>query len=181
MAEGSSREAITTIYCPAGLRTLWVEDGSVLPAQWHSQYPMLFDDDDLQLAGGLQRTNHFSEWFAAIHIFQRDGSRSLVEKYDTYENHKHGRRSKEHRRKVAEYERVVPESEREVLHAIGSEFGVQLPDLFVVSADGMSFGFAEVKGPTDNSLNRPDQKGSRDAIRERLGVPVEIVKVRLLK
>jgi hypothetical protein len=148
--------------------------------QWRQQYPALFDDDDLTLAEGLQRKNHFCEWFAAIHLFQRDGSRSLVEKYDTYENHRLNHRSKSHRRKVAEYERVVPETQRQVLHEIGSTYAVQLPDLLVISADDRSCSFAEVKGPNDNTLNREDQRGSRGAIRERLNVPVEVIEVCLV-
>ena len=33
-----------------------------------------------------QPRNHFSEWFAAIHLFHRDGALSLIEKY-LYANH----------------------------------------------------------------------------------------------
>jgi len=159
---------------------MWREDDSTLPVQWREQYPGLFDDDDLALAQGPQRKNHFCEWYGAIYIFQRDGARSLVEKYDTYENHLHNRLSKGHRRKVAEYERVVSEEQRKVLHEICSTFRVQLPDLLVISADGASFSFAEVKGPTDNTLTRKGQRRSRNAIRDRLGVPVEIIKVLLV-
>jgi len=113
-------------------------------------------------------------------LFQRDGSRSLVEKYDTYENHRLNQRRKKHRRKVAEYERVVPETQRQILHEICSECRVQLPDLLVLPADGTSFAFAEVKGASDDTVNRENQRGMRDAIWERLGLPVEVIKIRLL-
>lgn len=173
-------ESVTTIYCPPTLRDLWRSENSVLPSQWHAQYPNLFDDDDLTLAQGPQRQNHFCEWFVAIHLFHRDGSRSLVEKYDTYENHQKNHLSKTHRLKVAEYERVVPEAQRLLLHEICSEYAVQLPDLMAISANGDSFSFVEVKGPGDTTLTRWDQRGSREAIRHRLKVPVEVVEVRLL-
>ncbi len=184
MSETTSVGAITTIYCPRVLPELWRQGGGEPPElakQWHRQYPELFDDDDLvhvkkQATDGY----HFYEWYAAIHLFQRDGSRSLVEKYDTYENHRLNHRRHKHRRKVAEYERAVPESQREILHEICSEFRVQLPDLLVLPIDGISFAFAEVKGATDGTVNRKDQRGMRDAIWERLRVPVEIIAVRLL-
>lgn len=172
-------ERVTILTCPSSLRELWREEGSALPRRWREQYPWLFDDDDLNLAQGPQRRNHFCEWFSAIHLFHRDGSRSLVEKYDTYENHRLNQQRKRHRRKVAQFERVVSEDQREVLHEICASYRVQPPDLFVISADGGSFSFAEVKGPGDNTLNRRDQRESRDAIRDRLGVRVEVIKVRL--
>jgi hypothetical protein len=173
-------DSINTLFCPPGLRELWRQEGSMLPAFWHRHYPQLFDEDDLRIADGPQRLNHFAEWFAAIHLFHRDGSISLVEKYDIYENHRENRlQTNVHVRKMAEYKRVVPEEQRQVLHQIGSEFGVQLPDLLVLSRDGISFSFCEVKGPGDGTLKRADQSGSRDAIRARVGVPVEIIKVSL--
>lgn len=176
-----SIETVTEIFCPPGLREHWQQEGSSLPAFWHRHYPLLFDDEDLRIADGPQRRGHFSEWFAAIHLFHRDGSISFIEKYDTYENHRNNRLHRNvHARKRAEYERVVSEEQRQILHEIGSEFRIQLPDLLVVSRDAITFSFCEVKGPTDGTLNRPDQRGSRDAIRQRLGVPVEIIKVSLL-
>ena len=176
----SVNESVTPASCPRNLRDLWRQQGSPLPGRWREQYPELFDDDDLRLAQGPQRKNHFCEWFAAIYLFQRDGARSLVEKYDTYENHRHNHLQKGHRRKVEEYESVVTEKERQILHAICSKYGVQLPDLLVMPADDSKFSFAEVKGPNDNTLNRPDQRGSREAIRKRLKVQVEIIKVYLV-
>src|SRR5579863_2376031 len=88
---GVSLESVTTIFCPPGLRELWRQAGSPLPTFWHEHYSLLFDDEDLRIANGPQRLNHFSEWFAAIHLFHRDGSISFIEKYDTYENHRNNR------------------------------------------------------------------------------------------
>ena len=173
-------EPVTTIFCAPELREQWREDGTTLPGQWRQQYPRLFDDDDLKLAMGPQRKHHFCEWFAAIHLYHRDCSRSLVEKYDTYESHSLSHLSKGHRRKVEEYERLVPEHQRETLHEICGTFRVQLPDLFVIAADGVSFSFAEVKGPGDHTLNRKDQRESRDAIRTRLKIRVEVIAVRFV-
>ncbi len=185
MSEMTSGGALTTIYCPRVLPKLWrtslPEEPPQLARQWYEQYPEIFDDDDLaHVVNQAPRGYHFYEWYSAIHLFQRDGSRSLVEKYDSYENHRLNQRRRGHRRKVAEYERVVPETQKQMLHEICSEFRVQLPDLLVLPADGTSFSFAEVKGATDGTLNREDQRGMRDAIRERLRVPVEVIKVRLL-
>ena len=90
---------------------------------------------------------HFSEWYTAIYLFQREGSRSLVEKYDTYENHAHNQKRKKDRRKVAEYERVVCDDHRQVHHEICSKWKVGLPDLLVIHTDG-GYSFAEVKGPS---------------------------------
>src|SRR5437867_3464231 len=68
---------MAVIYCSPQVRRLWP---SPIAAQWASLYPQLFDQDDVRLTR-LQPKNHFSEWFAAIHLFHRDGALSLVEKY----------------------------------------------------------------------------------------------------
>jgi hypothetical protein len=173
--DASRSEAVTTIFCPSALRELWltphVGEWSPLAKQWHQQYPGLFDEDDLRLTIAKGHWSyHFYEWYAAIRLFQRDGAVSMLEKYD----------SKCHRRKVVEFERVVSVAKRQILHKICSDFKVQLPDLLVLSADGVSFSFAEVKGPDDHTLKRKDQRGCRDAIREQLKVRVEIIKVCLV-
>ena len=41
---------------------------------------------------------HFAEWYAAIHLFVHDGVRSVIEKYDTYDNHFYGHLAKRHLR-----------------------------------------------------------------------------------
>jgi hypothetical protein len=111
----------------------------------HQPYPQLFDDD-LKIADGPQRGGDFWEWLAASHLFHRDGSISLIEKYDTYENHRNnGLHRKVHSRKIAAVEQVVPQEQRHILHQIGSEFPVQLPDLLVVRYAAISFSFCEMK------------------------------------
>lgn len=166
---------VTTVPCPRNLREQWRIDDSPLPAKWHREYPELFDLDDLRLAQGPQRMNHFCEWCAAIYLFDRDRARCLVEKYDTYENHWHNRIRRGHRRKVTEYERVVSEDQRKVLHEICSTLRLQLPDLLVIAADDHSFSFAEVKGPGDRLS--PRHAKFHDEIRGRLGVSVEVLNV----
>jgi hypothetical protein len=89
MPETTSGEARTAISCPKALLDRWREslpgEPPALASQWHQQYPAIFDADDLALVVN-QSGYHFYEWYTAIRLFQRDGSRSLVEKYDTYEN-----------------------------------------------------------------------------------------------
>jgi hypothetical protein len=174
----------TVIYCPQAVHDLWRDSERGRPSelvnQWRRQYPGLFDDEDVDhIVNQTPDGYHLAEWFSAILLFQRDGVRSLIEKYDTYENHALGHIRRKHPRKVAEYERVVPEIHRQVHHEICSRFNVQLPDLLVLPADG-SYSFAEVKGPNDGSENDPDQVAMRTAIWAELAVPVEMILVKLL-
>jgi len=67
---------------PSATRALWPQP---LARRWRSEYPHIFDSDDLRLALAQPR-NHFAEWFVAIHLFHRDGAYSLLEKY-LYGNH----------------------------------------------------------------------------------------------
>ena len=180
MPEESLVETQDIIDCPRQLRDEWRSPDSDLPQRWRRTYPAVFDDDDLKLAQGKQRKiNHFSEWFVAIYLFERDGSRSLVEKYDTYEIPSLGHLRRGHQRKVAEYQRVVPPSVRHQLFKICANNKVQLPDLLVIAVDDDGFSFVEVKGPGDGTVNRENQRRSRQAIRD-LGVPVEVIAVRLV-
>jgi hypothetical protein len=76
----------TIIYCPQVLRDLWCSPPDdpahgQLSGQWYAQYPGLFDEQDLRMAR-TQWDKHFYEWLAAIHLFQREGACSMVEKYD---------------------------------------------------------------------------------------------------
>jgi len=179
---------LTTIYCSQVVHDLWRESelgkNSELARQWRQQYPMLFSDDDLaqivnQASGLRMKGFHFSEWYTAIYLFQREGSRSLVEKYDTYENHALNQKRKRDRRKAAEYERVVRDDHRQIHHEICSKWKVGLPDLLVIHTDG-GYSFAEVKGPWDHTVNREPEVKMRNEIWERLRVPTEVVMVRLL-
>ena len=70
---------------------------------------------------------------------------------------------------------VIDFSQREALGEIRTEFHVQLPDLLVYAPDRSRFWFAEVKGPGDRL--RDVQKRSHARIVERLGVPVDVVRV----
>lgn len=154
----------TTIYCSRQVRQLWPFP---LAEQWAELYPQLFDRDDVRITR-LQRRNHFAEWFTAIHLFQRDGMLSLVEKYGY----------KTHPRKQDVLSQLFAPQQRAVLDEIRSRFRVMLPDLLVYKPDHSEFRFAEVKGPGDHV--REIQRQSHQAIEERLRVPVEIVVVRLV-
>lgn len=50
----------------------------------------------------------------------------------------------------------------------------------LVLAPNGSYGFAQVKGPTDRTINRKDQVGIRTDLRTRLGVRVEVISVILV-
>ena len=153
----------TTIHCSSAVKDLWP---SPLAKRWAAEYPQLFDDDDVRLTR-FQAKYHFVEWFAAIHIFQRDGVRSLVEKY-TFGTHP---------LKRARLDTLLTEQQSGALHEIRKSIGVQPPDLLLYDA-GSLIGFAEVKGPGD--LLREKQLESHRMIRRRLRVPVEIVNVKLV-
>ena len=69
---------MSIIYCSQALKNRWP---SPTAEEWLTNYPGLFDQDDLRLAIN-QPANHFCEWFAAIHLFHRDNAISLVEKWN---------------------------------------------------------------------------------------------------
>lgn len=145
------------------VRRLWPRP---LASLWRRLYPQLFDADDLRLSS-TQPRNHFNEWFAAIHLFHRDGAHSLVEKYV------HAR----HKKKVAQLPRIISKVKRVILDDIQAEFHVQLPDLLVFVPGIARFWFAEAKGPGDRLSAKQIQ--SHRAIIRRVGVPVEIIEVKV--
>jgi hypothetical protein len=153
----------TTIYCTRAIKNLWPDP---LARQWLQQYPNVFDEDDLRLTVN-QPKNHFCEWFAAIHLFQREGAHSLVEKY-VFQNHP---------KKVACLASLLSARERKTLDAIREAYAVQPPDLFVFVPKTTRYWFAEVKGPGDRLSAK--QIRSHDAIMRELGVPVETIEVRI--
>jgi hypothetical protein len=89
-----------------------------------------------------------------------------VEKYDV----------QKHRRKFRLFEQHLSASQRNLLTRIRQDFGVQLPDLFVIGASGDCW-FAEVKGPGDR-LSELQQR-SHEAIASKLGIPVRLINVRI--
>lgn len=104
MANALNGEDSTTIYATEALSIMWRAsprgESSAL-AEGCLQYPMLFDQDDLDLIVNQACDGyHFAEWYAAIHIFTRDGARCLIEKYDTYDDHYYGYRSHRHLEKA---------------------------------------------------------------------------------
>jgi hypothetical protein len=152
----------TTIYYTPELRQLWPNP---LADRWAAAYPCLFDADDLRITR-KQPKYHFNEWFAAIHLFHRDGAVSLAEKY-LFNNHA---------RKKALIKEVLTTEQYTTLADILAEFQLQPPDLCVITPDRSRFWFAEVKGPGDRLTEV--QKQSHLAIRQRLKVPIELILVR---
>ena len=156
--------AMTQIYYDEALRQAWPRP---LAKQWAEQYPQLFDADDLRLTV-RQPNNHFAEWFAAIHLFHRDGVLALVEKY-IYATHP------AKRRQVLQ----IQDGLLETLQDIRRSFKVQPPDLLLYSPRRGLCGFAEAKGiPGDRRQPSAKQSESHRVIKQRLGVDVELLTVR---
>ncbi len=153
----------TTIFCPKAIRELWPRP---VADHWLKQYPHIFDAEDRRLAK-TQPSNHFCEWFAAIHLFQRDGMYSLLEKY-IY---------KSHSKKVATVQSILKGEQWEMLNVICDENHVQPPDLFLYHPGTRMFSFAEVKGPGDRLSEK--QLRSHKEIYKFMGVTVEIIRVRI--
>lgn len=153
----------TVIFCSRQVRQLWPLP---LACQWASLYPQLFDDDDVRITP-RQPKNHFAEWFAAIHLFHRDGTFALVEKYVF----------RTHPQKQDVLKQLLTAEQRAILDDIRKRFHVQPPDLLVYAPDHSAFRFVEVKGPGDRLHEK--QRESHRAI-EQLRVDAEIITVRLL-
>ncbi len=162
MKTNDGSQGTTTIFSDKNLRKRWWPEP--LAQQWSLQYPGLFDFDDVRQAVN-QPEKHFFEWYAAIHIFQRDGSVSMVEKCAYSSNPV----------KYERYVNLLSQETRDKLDSIRAEWhGVQLPDLMVIAPDHKAVSFAEVKGPGDRLHS--GQPESHDAIRE-LGFRVEFIEV----
>jgi len=151
------------IECPRSLRATWPDP---LATDWLARYPQLFDADDYRCTR-KQPELHFWEWFAAIHVYERDGACSLVEKY-VYKNHPV---------KTARLASFLSDEQRETFAAILRRHHVEPPDLFVYVPQTGRFWFAEVKGPTDRL--RAKQAASHQDIERELGAPVEILRFTL--
>ena len=149
-----------TIFYPTALRErFWP---APLADEWHSIYPEIFDDRDLEQTV-TQPNKHFCEWFTAVHIFHSTGRLSLIEKAEFGQSHP---------RKRAVVDRFLSAQRQERLRKICSANGVQWPDLFVYDDGGAELSFAEAKGPGD-SLS-PAQLASHAAIERDLGIKVII-------
>ena len=161
--DAAGAETIAPLRCPKSLRDTWPDP---LAGEWLERYPQLFDADDYRCTP-RQPTKHFWEWYAAIHLFEREGAYSLVEKYDC----------KNHPAKTALLESILSESQLDYVNTIYYRHHAQVPDLFVYMPGTRRFWFAEVKGPTDDI--RPNQAASHEAIERDLGVPVEVLRFTL--
>jgi hypothetical protein len=152
-----------TLYYSQKLRDLWPD---ILAARWHSEYPGLFDDDDLRLTRNVS-IYHFKEWFTAVHLFHHCGALSLVEKYGC---------DKKHPRKAEIRDRLMSKRQQEDLWRIcNDECRVQAPDLLVYLPDFSKFWFAEAKGP--NEPLSEGQRQSHSLLRRRFRVPVQVYRV----
>jgi len=148
------------IYYSSELKSHWPK----MAKQWLNQYPMLFDKDDLRLTV-TQPWTHFFEWYVAIHLYQRFGVYSLLEKYGC----------KSHSRKLKIFNELTSVIIRRKLDAIQDKYNVQLPDLLVYKPDLKTFWFTEVKGNTD-TLKHKQIDSHRDIIQQ-LRIPVNIINV----
>lgn len=152
----------TTIFCSRRVKDLWP---SPLAERWAAEYPQLFDADDIRLTR-KQTKYHFVEWFAAIHLFQRDGVRALVEKY-VFSTHPIKQQS---------LRELLSADDIKVLHDIRRAMRAQPPDL-LLHEGGHLVGFAEVKGLGDRLGER--QRQTHLALERTFGVSTEIINVRL--
>ena len=143
-------------------KPLWALWPDPLAGEWMRRYPHLFDEDDFRCTRKQQHL-HFWEWYAAIHIFEREGAYSLVEKY-VY---------KKHPVKAARLASVLTQNQIDTLNAICRRTHAEPPDLFVYLPGTHRFWFAEVKVPPDHV--RPNQAANHEAIERELGVPVKIL------
>lgn len=115
--------------------------------QWATQYPQLFDADDVRVAESqAARGYHFHEWLADLVIFQSAGYLSLIESYEF----------KVQKRKQDILHRLLPDSVLEVVTDRTASRKAQCPDLLCFKPDLSDWFFCEVKGPRDTS--RPLQE-----------------------
>lgn len=111
------------------------KDGSLWQS-WAAQYPMLFDENDIENAAQhASRGYYFHEWLAAILVFHTTGFYSLVDHYQFAP----------HARKNEIFKRLVGDDVAE----LARKTSTYCPDLLVYSPDFSQWYFAEVKGPTD--------------------------------
>ena len=129
-----------------------------------SGVPDVVDQDDLDLIVNQPFRGHsFAEWFAAIHLFVRDGARSVIEKYDTYENHFRSRRQHVHPEKMALYTGAVSEEHRAVHHETALHDPGTTSDL--LCSTRMAPTHSLRSRTHGRSIDREDQVGMRTCLR----------------
>jgi hypothetical protein len=130
-----------------------------LGLEWAKRFPDLFDEDDIRLIKSeAQHGYHYYEWRAAIHLREKLGYQSLVEKYQ-FANH-------ERKQAVFNSNRFISEK---ILSKLRNIKGM-LPDLFVYSENNGDWFFCEVKGPTDKISDA--QANQHRQIKKITGKPV---------
>ncbi|MBA3853141.1 MAG: hypothetical protein C0503_01930 [Gemmatimonas sp.] len=154
----------SSIFATKELRASWPR----LAAVWARQYPLLFDAQDLRLTR-TQPKNHFAEWFTAVHVFQVEGVRSLVQKYLYHDAHPE---------KAAVLRRILKTPDLERLRALCDRHKCQPPDLLLFNMKHQLAGFIEVKGPKDRL--KPSQRSLLPDLEQAFGVPVRLVHVRVV-
>jgi hypothetical protein len=113
----------------------------ILPKEWHNQYPMLLDDDDLRIATTQAKyAYHYYEWLAAIVLFNSTGYFSLVEKYQFLKHHA----------KQDIIRKIASPKLNDALIYQKEHREVQAPDLLVYSFPEDDWFFCEVKGGKDH-------------------------------
>ncbi len=135
-----------------------------LSREWQTKYPDIFDDDDLRLALS-QPNNHFYEWAAAIHLCEKQGYLSLLEKYQ-FKNHK---------RKLSILKKLEFDDLQKALEYQRLKKSMQAPDLLVYKPDFSDWFFCEVKGGADRL--REVQKSHFEILSALSGKPIYLIKI----
>jgi hypothetical protein len=135
-----------------------------LAQRWATDFPAVFDADDLRLAASQPRAHYF-EWLAAIRVFEENGYLSLIEKYQF----------KRHARKYTIFTSLVPQS---VVRLFSSRYlgADQAPDLLCYASDMQDWFFCEVKGGHDRA--RATQSRDFTILEKMSGRPVRLIHFR---
>jgi hypothetical protein len=148
------------------------ESGELVDA-WVKQYGFLFDDDDVRMATGIEgqkQQMHFSEWFAAIKMFESTGYYSLNEKYEC---------SDSLAKQTVLKKLVSPEVLRFMVKHTPEKGDMNCPDLLMYKPDYSDWYFCDVKGPGDNL--RPEQAQYWQELIEVTGKRIVRVNVKEIK
>lgn len=151
----------------AGLRERW-KRGELHPV-WASEFPSLFDGDDLRLAQGqgVEYGSHFIEWLGAAVLHLATRYHALVGKYEFPAKHlKKGEVVKS---------LPIPKNVREILEDRAK--GAQCPDLLMFAPDLSDWFFCEIKGPGDKL--RTNQLLVFERLAAASGKPVFLLKLKV--